>query len=248
MVTTSFTLIRHGETDWNRIKRIQGHTDIPLSVEGEQQAVRLGERMVREAAQARAAGRTLFDRVISSDLLRAARTAEPVAQAAGVSLERTERLRERHYGEFETHVADEIHAKYPQDYARWQSRDPSFTIPGGESMQTFYDRISSYVLTLLREHAGERLALVAHGGVLDCCYRLATGMSLAEPRAYPLLNASVNRIEFDGERWHVRAWGDVTHLEAMQAVRDESNDRPGDKGDDEANVEDTHDQVDPRVV
>lgn len=224
-VTTSLTLIRHGETDWNRVKRIQGHTDIPLSQEGERQAVLLGERIAREAA---AHGRP-FDRVISSDLRRAAQTAEPVARACGVPLVLDARLRERHYGDFETLVPDEIKARYPQAYADWQSRDPEYVIPGGESMHGFYDRIVTCVQQLMRDHAGERMAVVAHGGVLDCCYRLATDRPLSAPREYPLLNASVNRIEFDGTRWHVRVWGDVSHLD--DAVRDESNDR-----------------VDPRVV
>jgi probable phosphoglycerate mutase len=234
--TTTLTLIRHGETDWNRIKRIQGHTDIPLSSEGERQAVLLGERIAREVA---AQGR-VFDHVLTSDLRRAVQTAAPVAHACGLPLVRTASLRERHYGIFETRVPDEIQAEFPQDYARWQSRDPDFVIPGGESTRGFYTRITDFVAQLLRDHTGQHLALVAHGGVLDCCYRLATGLALSEPRAYPLLNASVNRLAYDGERWHVLSWGDVTHLD--DAVRDESNDKPVDVA-----VSAT-DRVDPRVV
>jgi probable phosphoglycerate mutase len=234
--TTTLTLIRHGETDWNRIKRIQGHTDIPLSTEGERQAVLLGERIAREVA---AHGR-VFDHVFTSDLQRAVQTAAPVAHACGLPLERTASLRERHYGIFETRVPDEIQAEFPQDYSRWQSRDPDFVIPGGESTRGFYTRITDVLAQLLRDHVGQHLALVAHGGVLDCCYRLATGLALTEPRSYPLLNASVNRLAYDGERWHVLSWGDVTHLD--DAVRDESNDKPVDV------AASATDRVDPRVV
>ncbi|WP_397273694.1 histidine phosphatase family protein [Pandoraea pnomenusa] len=230
--TTTLTLIRHGETDWNRVKRIQGHTDIALSRAGERQAALLGERVAREV---RARG-TVFDHVLTSDLRRAVQTAEPVARACGLPLVRTPQLRERHYGAFETHVPDEIQALYPQDYARWQSRDPDFVIPGGESTRGFHERITAFVEQLLRDHAGQRLALVAHGGVLDCCYRLATGLALGEPRTHALLNASVNRLAYDGQRWQVLSWADVTHLD--DAVRDESNDRPGQAAD----------RVDPRVV
>ena len=233
-MTTTLTLIRHGETDWNRVKRIQGHTDIPLSTEGEHQAVLLGQRIEREVA---ARGR-VFDHVLTSDLQRAVQTAEPVARACGLPLVRTASLRERHYGVFETRVPDEIQAEFPQDYVRWQSRDPDFVIPGGESTRGFYTRITESVAQLLRDYAGQHLALVAHGGVLDCCYRLATQLALTEPRAYPLLNASVNRLAYDGQRWHVLCWGDVTHLDA--AVRDESNDRPEGAA--------AMDRVDPRVV
>ncbi|QHE91094.1 histidine phosphatase family protein [Pandoraea fibrosis] len=234
--TTTLTLIRHGETDWNRVKRIQGHTDIALSTQGERQAVLLGERVAREVA---AHGR-VFDHVLTSDLQRAVQTAAPVAQACGLPLVRTANLRERHYGIFETHVPDEIQAAYPQDYSRWQSRDPDFVIPGGESTRGFYTRITDFVAQLVREHEGQHLALVAHGGVLDCCYRLATGLALSEPRAYPLLNASVNRLAYDGERWQVLSWGDVTHLD--DEARDESNDTPGSVS------ASASDRVDPRVV
>ncbi|AJZ74825.1 histidine phosphatase family protein [Pandoraea apista] len=234
--TTTLTLIRHGETDWNRVKRIQGHTDIALSTEGERQAVLLGERIAREVA---AHGR-VFDQVLTSDLQRAVQTAAPVAHACGLPLVRTASLRERHYGIFETLVPDEIRVAFAQDYSRWQSRDPDFVIPGGESMRGFYTRITDFVAQLLRDHAGQHLALVAHGGVLDCCYRLATGLALSEPRAYPLLNASVNRLAYDGARWHVLSWGDVTHLD--DAVRDESNDKLGGVS------ASATDRVDPRVV
>lgn len=234
--TTTLTLIRHGETDWNRVKRIQGHTDIALSTEGERQAVLLGERIAREVA----AHGHVFDHVLTSDLQRAAQTAAPVAHACGLPLVRTASLRERHYGTFETRMPDEIQAAFPQEYSRWQSRDPDFVIPGGESTRGFYTRITDFVVQLVREYEGQHLALVAHGGVLDCCYRLATGLALSEPRAYPLLNASVNRLAYDGARWQVLSWGDVTHLD--DAVRDESNDNPVD----------VHgratDRVDPRVV
>ncbi|VVE65675.1 histidine phosphatase family protein [Pandoraea captiosa] len=232
--TTTLTLIRHGETDWNRVKRIQGHTDIPLSVEGQRQAVLLGERIAREVA----AQGSVFDHVLTSDLQRAVQTAAPVALACGLPLVRTARLRERHYGVFETHVPDEIQAAFPRDYAQWQTRDPDFVIPGGESMRAFYARVTEFIAQVLRDYAGQRVALVAHGGVLDCSYRLATGLALTEPRAYPLLNASVNRLSHDGERWHVLSWGDVAHLD--DAVRDESNDKPVAVA--------AGDRVDPRVV
>ncbi|MFJ2992574.1 histidine phosphatase family protein [Pandoraea sp. NPDC087047] len=232
--TTTLTLIRHGETDWNRVKRIQGHTDMPLSAHGERQAVLLGERIAREVA---AQGR-VFDHVLTSDLQRAVQTAEPVARACGLPLARTASLRERHYGAFETHAPDEIRAAFPQDYVRWQSRDPDFVIPGGESTRGVYTRITDFIAQVLRDYAGQRIALVAHGGVLDCCYRLATGLALNEPRAYPLLNASVNRLAHDELGWHVLSWGDVTHLE--DAVRDESNDKPVGAA--------AADRVDPRVV
>ncbi|GAB3625168.1 histidine phosphatase family protein [Pandoraea terrae] len=244
MTRTSLTLIRHGETDWNRAKRIQGHTDIPLSEEGVRQAGQLGARIAHDVAT----HGSVFDRVLSSDLMRAAQTAEPVARACGLTVECTERLRERSYGVFETLVVDEIKAQHAEAYAHWQSRDPDFVIPGGESLTGFYTRVTAYADFLVRHYQGLRVALVAHGGVLDCFYRLATNLALSEPRTYPLLNASVNRLEFDGTSWHVRSWGDVSHLAA--GGRDESNDRSDGAahGQSFAPLATPADRVDPRVV
>ncbi len=70
-------------------------------------------------------------------------------------------------------------------------------------------------LSLSRNHPGERIALVAHGGVLDCLYREATGMTLEAPREHELLNASVNRLRCDSANLTLLQWADVSHLEAM---------------------------------
>jgi hypothetical protein len=70
-------------------------------------------------------------------------------------------------------------------------------------------------LSLSRRHPGERIALVAHGGVLDCLYREATGMTLEAPREHELLNASVNRLRCDSANLTLLQWADVSHLEAL---------------------------------
>src|SRR5689334_16602476 len=105
-MTTQILFIRHGETDWNRIKRIQGHVDIPLSEHGFLQAEQLGQRLARE-------GR--MDAVYSSDLQRAQQTARPFADALGLELRLSEGLRERFYGAFQGHDSDEINDRFPAE-------------------------------------------------------------------------------------------------------------------------------------
>src|SRR5580698_6897789 len=102
-MTTQILFIRHGETDWNRIKRIQGHIDIPLATTGLEQAQRLAHRLAGEASQ----GATL-DAIYSSDLQRAQQTAQPIADALGLPLQLRESLRERLYGAFQGYDKDEI--------------------------------------------------------------------------------------------------------------------------------------------
>jgi probable phosphoglycerate mutase len=206
-MTTQVLFIRHGETDWNRIKRIQGHVDIPLADSGLAQAEQLAQRLVAEARE----GKRL-DAVYSSDLLRAQQTAKPFAEALGMPLQLREGLRERWYGVFQGHDSDEIKAKFPKEYALWQTHDAGFVPPGGESQRAFYERVLEAVRPMVAKHPNGRIACIAHGGVLDCVYRMAAGLPLEAPRDWPLLNSSINVVDFTNGAAKIVAWGDVAHL------------------------------------
>jgi probable phosphoglycerate mutase len=205
---TQVLFIRHGETDWNRIKRIQGHIDIPLATSGIEQAQRLAARFARDAQDG-----PRLDAIYSSDLQRAQQTAQPVADTLGLTLQLREGLRERAYGAFQGHDSDEIALRFPDEYAQWQTRDPGFSPPEGESQRVFYHRVLHAIEPIVAAHPNGRIACVAHGGVLDCVYRFANGLPLDAPRSYALLNTSVNVVEFDGGRAKVLSWADVTHLD-----------------------------------
>ncbi|WP_233832052.1 histidine phosphatase family protein [Paraburkholderia sp. ZP32-5] len=212
---TQILFIRHGETDWNRIKRIQGHIDIPLATTGFDQAQRLARRIADEAKQG-----ARLDAIYSSDLQRAQQTAQPMSDALGLPLQLRENLRERSYGAFQGHDSDEIALRFPDEYAQWQTRDPGFTPPEGESQRVFYHRIVHAIEPLIAAHPGGRIACVTHGGVLDCVRRFACGLSLDAPRDYPLLNASVNVVDFDDGHATIVSWADVAHLDAGGADDD----------------------------
>ena len=90
-------------------------------------------------------------------------------------------------------------------------------------MLVLNQRISQCVHAIASQHLGEQIVLVAHGGVLDVLYRLATGQDTQAPRTWHLGNAAINRLLWTPERLKLVGWGDVTHLqEAQQASRDES--------------------------
>lgn len=207
MATTQILFIRHGETAWNRIKRIQGHIDIPLADTGLAQARQLAERLARDArADAR------IDAIYSSDLSRAQQTAQPTADALGLPLALREGLRERAYGVFQGHDSAEIEARFPDAFAQWQTRDPGFEPEGGESQRAFYHRVLHEVERIVAAHPGGRIACVAHGGVLDCVYRFANDLPLDAPRKHALLNTSVNVVDYADGRASVVRWADVDHL------------------------------------
>jgi len=206
---TRVLLVRHGQTDWNAQTRLQGHTDIPLNDAGLDQATRL---------QAALQGETL-DAVYSSDLQRAADTARAVCRATGAPLTLEPRLRERAFGRFEGVPFAEIEQRWPDDARRWRGRDPDFGPPdGGEVLRTFYERCVAVALERAAAHPGGAIALVAHGGVLDCLYRAATGVPLDAPRTWILANASINRLLYTGSGFTLVGWNDDAHLRGDMAA------------------------------
>lgn len=177
---TLITLVRHGQTDWNLERRIQGSTDIPLNDTGRADAL--------AAADVLATGS--YDAVYASPLVRAQETAEIIATRLGLSAPVTTRgLRERSFGEAEgIDVAD-----YIAQYGGWHSE-----VPGAESLEQVRDRALDSLDRIVRASRRrstpnqESLIVVSHGGVIRALLMHASGGSL--PREGDLLhNGSVHR-------------------------------------------------------
>ncbi|MRW91805.1 histidine phosphatase family protein [Duganella sp. FT80W] len=204
---TTILLIRHGETAWNAVRRLQGHIDIPLNEEGERQAAALGRALAGEQ----------LDAIVSSDLQRAMQTAKAVAaQHKGLALRTDPQLRERAYGVFEGMLYNDIEDEYPADFALWQARDVDAVMPHGERMaesfRQFYDRAIAALHDVAVRHVGQTVAVVAHGGVLECAYRAARGIQLDSPRDFQVKNASINRFDVTDDKLVLTSWGEVDHL------------------------------------
>lgn len=211
--TTRFLLVRHGETDWNKEKRFQGHTDIPLNTQGIEQAYLLRARLERIAHAAGVQIGQLYDLCTSSDLGRAMHTAQVLHGTHPQPIAANTQLRERHYGQLSGLTGDEMHAKSPIEFAALKAREPHALITGGESLADFYARISSQINALLDQYSGKTILLVAHGGVLDCIYRQATGEPLHTPRGWLLPNCALNVVDHSPTTgFSVALWGDVAHL------------------------------------
>lgn len=210
MDATRIVAIRHGETLWNVDTRIQGHRDIPLNERGRWQAAQVARALAGEPIAA----------VYASDLLRAHATGAAIAAAAGAPLHAEPALRERSFGELEGRTFAEIETKLPEQARRWRQRDPHFAPQGGESLTLLRARIAEVTARLAARHLGEQIVLVAHGGVLDVLYRLATGQALQAPRTWLLQNAAVNRLLWTSEALTLVGWGDTGHLDG--AAREET--------------------------
>jgi len=200
--STRILAIRHGETAWNRDSRIQGHLDIPLNEIGQLQARRMGGALSGES----------IDMIYTSDLSRARETAQALADATGAPLTLEPLLRERAFGAFEGLSFDEIAARWPEQSERWRRRDLDFAPEGGESIPDFYARCVPVVERLAGAHPGRTIAVVAHGGVLDCLYRAGARLPLEAARSWMLGNATINRLLYSEEGLTLVGWNDDFHL------------------------------------
>ncbi|HLE66960.1 MAG TPA: histidine phosphatase family protein [Burkholderiales bacterium] len=201
---TILWMVRHGETAWNAEGRVQGQTDVPLNEAGFAQA--------RAVAAALSGER--FTAIYSSDLLRVTQTAEPIAQALALPVRLDARLRERHYGMFETLTYAEVKVLHPEDYARFRAKELDYDFRTGESLRDFFARSIACVAGIAARHAGEDVLIFTHGGVLEMAYRHAHRLGLSSTRDFEIPNAALNRIGIEGEAWKILAWADCGHLEA----------------------------------
>ena len=202
MIRTRICFIRHGETDWNVEKRIQGQADIPLNQTGQRQAVSMAFNAAHHG----------FAAIYSSDLGRASATAAMLARRDGLEVRPLPQLRERHYGIFQGLTAAEGRQRHPEAHARYLARDPEYDFETGESMIAFAERVAGAVKEMTHRHPGQMLAAVTHAGVLDILYRKATGRPLHTPRDFTIPNCALNWFHFDEHGWHLEAWDDHHHL------------------------------------
>ncbi|MBL8472364.1 MAG: histidine phosphatase family protein [Rhodocyclaceae bacterium] len=204
-----FCLVRHGETDWNAERRIQGQLDIALNAHGDRQAHATAAQLAHHR----------FAAIYASDLVRAHSTAAAVAHRLALPVLRERGLRERHYGAWQGRTYAEIAHAMPDDYARFERRDPQHELPGGgESLTHFQQRVAACLGRLAQGHAGEQILVVTHGGVLDIAYRLAMGRALDAARDFEIPNAALNWLEHGPKGWRLLAWAQKAHL---AAARDE---------------------------
>ena len=215
MSATRIIAIRHGETAWNVDTRLQGHLDVGLNARGQWQAQRAAQALADEDIAA----------IYSSDLSRARATAQAIAdqcsgEAAGKVHLHTG-LRERGFGIFEGQTYAQINLDWPEESRRWRQRDPHFAPEGGETLTQLRERITHTVHTLASQHMGEQIVLVAHGGVMDALYRMATGQDIESPRTWDLGNAAINRLLWTPDGLTLVGWSDTRHLDA--AVLDEAS-------------------------
>jgi len=202
MKETEIILIRHGETEWNSQKRMQGHSNSDLSSVGQAQIQALGQWMKNVP----------FDLIYSSYSLRAKQTAEAITQFSGHELQFDQRLREKNLGVFEGLTSEEARERHPEVFRLFKTAGSKYVIDEGESTQQLQDRALEIVNEIRIKHPEERVLLVTHGGFIRVVMKHSLGLSLETPTRFLIRNTGVFRLVWE-DKWLVSQMGGVSHLE-----------------------------------
>ncbi|HSG27256.1 MAG TPA: histidine phosphatase family protein, partial [Candidatus Krumholzibacterium sp.] len=196
-------LVRHGESDWNRIRRIQGNfPGIALSERGRRQAELLGGRLSGMS----------FDRVICSDVERAVETAR-IALGDDHPMDFDNELREIAFGEWEGRLVTELEEESPGQVAMWFRKPSSVEIAGAEPFLQFHGRVRRRMDEIIGSTEGD-LLIIAHGGVICAWLTHILGMAPDDIWAFSLANTSMTTVKLEF-RPRVRLLGDASHLDAL---------------------------------
>lgn len=201
-------LVRHGETEWNKTARYQGHSDISLSALGLQQAEALRQRLSREKSNL----------IYSSDLKRAVHTAQIIALGHNAEMVLCRELREIDFGEFEGLTFEEIKQRYPSSNW-WTAKNPEARLPKGESISQLSTRVSQFVARLRKYAGGETILIVAHGGSLRALLCLLLGLGLEHWWQIRLDIGSLTIVEIHPEGAVLSLLNDTCHLENSENER-----------------------------
>jgi alpha-ribazole phosphatase/probable phosphoglycerate mutase len=196
MVTTLY-LIRHGETEGSEEKRYKGTIDVPLSEKGVRQMEQISAFISEIASPAARNDKNVkLQAVYCSDLRRAVKSAEIIAEPFELKPVKMEELRERNFGEWEGMSFDEIIEKYPEDFNAWVKNPLMFRPTGGESTLEVKERSIKALDRIIDNHSGGDIAIVAHGGVNRVILCQLLGVPLENIFRIEQDYAAINIIEF----------------------------------------------------
>jgi alpha-ribazole phosphatase len=183
-----FFLARHGETIWNRERKYQGQSDVPLTDEGRIQARSLSERLKDEK----------IDVIYASDLGRTIETAEIIAEHHGQKVVPDPLMRELSFGIWEGMTYDEIMQKWPQEYKGWQADPYNEKPPEGETLSELCERVSKFLMKAAQDHPEGRILAVSHAGPIRAILSVLLNLKEEFFWKFKIGNTSLTIIEYDG--------------------------------------------------
>lgn len=204
-------IVRHGESEWNRIHRYQGQLDAPLSELGLRQAEALAERLKNEK----------IDYIYASTLQRAARTAEAIARYhVGVPFEYSAALLEIHHGEWQGKYAHEIVEQYAEGLAEWRAHPTRSQMPGGESFSNILKRTLDFREQIYAKHSSSTVLISTHDVIVKILVADALGMDMDRINRIWVTNASISVVEYGEDLPYLVSLSEACHLGTMASTRE----------------------------
>lgn len=195
-------LVRHGETDWNRMEKCQGISDIPLNSNGIKQAQDLAYSLRSEDLSA----------IYSSDLSRALKTANEIAKYHDIDTVVDERFREMDQGDFEGLEFGLIREKYSDVLRKWREEPDTLQIPGGETLTNVQKRAWDAFNNLLGTYRGKSVLVVSHNLTIVTMLCKFSGKSLLSFREFSVSETSKSVINCNNDIYVIEVLNDTSHL------------------------------------
>jgi probable phosphoglycerate mutase len=204
-------IVRHGESEWNRIHRYQGQLDAPLSELGLRQAEALAQRLKNES----------IDYIYSSTLQRAANTARAIAaHHSSVPFEYAEELLEINHGEWQGKYADEIMAQYSEGLREWREHPTRSQMPGGESFSNILKRTMEFQERAYAKHKDQTILVSTHDVIVKILVADSLGMDMDRINRIWVTNASISVIEYGDELPYLVSLSEACHLGTLASTRE----------------------------
>jgi broad specificity phosphatase PhoE len=202
---TRVVLARHGETEWNRVERFRGRTDIELNETGHRQAQAVAQRLSSWQTEA----------IYSSPLKRALQTAQPIAQACGLEVQGLEGIIDIDYGDCAGLSPEEFSTRHPDLFEKWRDAPQRVRFPGGEGLEDVRRRAWRAVEEICSTHEDGTLILVSHVVVNRVLICAALGVGNSSFWKIGQDNAAVNVIEAEQGGYRLLLLNDTCHLESL---------------------------------
>jgi broad specificity phosphatase PhoE len=200
---TTVILVRHGQTEWNRVERFRGRYDVPLNAAGLAQA---------QAAARAIAARWQASAVYASPLSRAMATAEPIARALSVEPQAHPGLIDIDFGAWQGLTPEEARAGWPGLVEAWYRGGPDMSSPGGESLATVGERAVDALRQLAARHAEQAIVAVSHTMVNRALLVCAMGLPWDRFWRIGQDNGAINVLQVRGDAFTMAQWNDTCHL------------------------------------
>lgn len=202
---TRIFLIRHGQSEWNHLNKIQGQKNTLLTELGKKQALYLGNRLIDEK----------IDIIYTSDLNRAYNTAEIISKKINKPLIVNESIREINFGLWEGLTIEDIKNHYKDEYSIWLKEPDKLNIQGFENLISLQERAMKSINEIISENHGKNIAIVSHGAILKTMILGLLSIDISHYKNISLSNVSLSIIECRDFNNVLMLFNDVSHLKGL---------------------------------